>query len=77
MAYCFDDDVGDIGGGVAGPLVDLTMTSRTERPSKNNNAANHNMVVFASRKPRICGLLYDTMMMVVLEPRAYMAEQRT
>ncbi len=44
--------------------------SRTEKPSKNSNAANHNMVLFASRKLGICGLLYDTMMMVVREPRA-------
>jgi hypothetical protein len=68
-AYCSDDDVGDGGGGVAEPPVDLTMMSRTEKPSKNSNAANHNMVVVAGRKLGICDLLYDTMMMVVREPR--------
>ena len=58
-----------------GPQVDLTMTSRAKKPSKNSNAANHHMVgssntrcsaielFFASRYLRICGLLYDTTMM--------------
>jgi hypothetical protein len=49
--------------------VDLTKMSRTEKPSKNSNAANHNMVIVTGRKLAICGLLYDTMMMVVREPR--------
>src|ERR1700730_14308643 len=41
---CFDDDGAGGTGGVAGPLVDLTMMSRVEKPSKNRNAANHQMV---------------------------------
>ena len=41
---CFDDDSAGGTGGVAGPLVDLTMMSRVEKPSKNRNAANHQMV---------------------------------
>lgn len=43
-ANCFDDDSAGGTGGVAGPLVDLTMMSRVEKPSKNRNAANHQMV---------------------------------
>jgi hypothetical protein len=65
-----------------GPLVELTMMSSVEKPSKNRNAAPPNgrslkhaflgyLVVFASRVLRICGLLYDMMMMVVRQLPAY------
>jgi hypothetical protein len=62
-------------GGLAGPPVDLTITSRAEKPSKNSNAANHHIVcsantlslsyrvVPARRDLRMCRFLYDTMMM--------------
>jgi hypothetical protein len=40
----FNDDGAGVAGGVAGPLVDLTMMARVEKPSKNSNAANHRMV---------------------------------
>ena len=78
---CFDEDGAGGTGGDAGPLVDLTMMSRVEKPSKNRNAANPMvdpsntqpgyLVVFASRVLRICGLLYDMMMMVVRQLPAY------
>jgi hypothetical protein len=41
---CFDDEGANGTGGVAGPPVDLTMMSGVEKPSKNRNAANHQMV---------------------------------
>jgi len=71
-ANCFDEDGAGGTGGDAGPLVDLTMMSRVEKPSKNRNAANPSyLVVFASRILRLCGLLYDIMMMVVRHLPAY------
>jgi len=69
---CFDEDGAGGTGGDARPLVDLTMMSRVEKPSNNRNAANPSyLVVFASRVLRICGLLYDMMMMVVRQLPAY------
>jgi hypothetical protein len=41
---CVDDDGAGGTGGVAGPLVDLTMMSRVEKPRKSSNVANHQMV---------------------------------
>ena len=43
-------------GGVAGPPVDLAIMSRTERPSKNGNAANHHMVGSSNTRCSAIGL---------------------
>jgi len=76
-ANCFDEDGAGGTGGDAGPLVDLTMMSRVEKPSKNRNAANHQMVdpsnTHCFSPVAFCeyAAFYDMMMMVVRQLPAY------
>ena len=68
-AYSFGEGSVDGGGGVARPPVDLTITSRTEQPSKNSNAANHHIVVHVTQRVQLLAGLFSLGLSVEYGPR--------